>query len=456
MTIESAVNIPNASGTTQTVKDIASRLPDAETPFEFLQKIVNGDSPVQKVETKTTNPNPTQKITTPHPEIVNSTVKVEEPPKVEEKKDELNIFDEEKTEEVKTEPVVNDEEDDTQPITLKDNYKRLKTSHKETKAKVKEYEDLLTQTKEELETYKTGIALPDVIKDYEEKNKELEKYRDIYAIDTSPELRAKHIEPINIEREKLISLAKEYEYEDPEAFADQALGLKGQELGNFLSEHLELTDAVEAKQYVKTARSHQDEILRIKQEKPGEVLKQLREEAARAQDAETKIRNQNISRNASSAWNKSYQKLVEEKKFIELIEDPNDPEFTENFVKPLKAKAGQEYGKIIRELAGLGLKELPEGLAEALSTMSQWAHAARVIVDSRNSAIEKAENIQRANNFISKYDRPSLGQSMGVPGGGSSRDMSQASGTDRGTDKAREKTAEELIAFGRQYARSQK
>lgn len=295
-----------------------------------------------------------------------------------------------------------------------ENFKNLRNIVKTVKHQLTEKETELNTVKSELEQYKSGEVLPEILQSKEQRISELERYEKIVSLKTSPAYHDKYIRPLSEINDRLSQIAKDYEI--PTSVMSQALSLDNRaELNRFLSSHFDDVGALEVKQLVEKARGIQTEAREAEKE-PTSALERIVAEAENARAEKRKKDLQVMSQASKDAWVDSLIKIREEGDAIELIHKPGDSAYNQKFVDPIVRTAAQEYGKLVTMLAEHGLERLPKDLAFALSRMCQLAHASSVAMATRNEALRHSEELSRNVERESRYDRPALGSSGGHAG----------------------------------------
>jgi len=323
--------------------------------------------------------------------------------------------DENKQEDVKANPAGADELELEVPVDgkvpLTENYKKLKTVFKETKQLAKTLAEEKERLTRELEAFKTGEAIPEVVTQKEQRIAELERFEHLHNLEMSKEYQTGFIEPLNQRGAKLAEYARDYNI--PEEVMHQALSITNKaELNQFISEHFDAVGGLEVKNIITEMQSIQSRAMEAKQ-KPKEVFAQLKEESQRISQQRDAERKSKIASTSKSAWVESINRIKSEGKVTELIARDDDPEFNRNFAYRIAANAGGEYGKIVKALADAGLDNLPKDVAVAISNMCLLAHASASAIESRNAAINHAEELERNVPRTSRLLRPPMGSSGG-------------------------------------------
>jgi len=97
----------------------------------------------------------------------------------------------------------------------------------------------------------------------------------------------------------------------------------------------------------------------------------------------------------------------------ELLPRDNDPEFNERYGPALQERAAKDYGRMVSELADLGIKELPPELGKAIANFALYGIAG-MVATKRAQALENelmtlTKNVEKTN----RYSRPNIGATGG-------------------------------------------
>lgn len=385
--------------------EVLENLPQASSPMDLLNKIVAKESNIV-VPNNTLAPTPVVEPT------VQSTESKDIPQKPQEQLPEPVVKEVEVSPDILDIP---DEDIDPKAKNIAENFVKLRTSAKETKKLLKEREEELERLRKETEDLKTGVVVPDFVREKEARIKELEKFEKIYSLETSPEYVETFIKPAEAIKEKIFNAAKEYEI--PKEVMEEALTLDKRDLSRFLSEHFEDLDALEVKRHVEELR---DISLKAKEARndPVKAIEDMQKVAEASRQLKQQERIGIITTRAKTAFERSLEDIRKEGKAIELIPRSSDSEFNKNYVEPITQAAATEYAKIVKLLAENGLEDLPEELAYALANMTQRAHASAVAHETRNKALDLAEELYVNTRRTTRYERPMVGVSQGGSGNG--------------------------------------
>lgn len=287
-----------------------------------------------------------------------------------------------------------------------ENFKKLRTKYKETTKTLSTIQDEKKTLEEKLAKYETGEIVPEILQEKENRIQELSHYEKLHNLKFSPEYQESFIAPIEETESKLVTLAEEYGI--PKETINSALNASNKDLNQFLSNHFDDVAAIEAKQLINNLRNLKQGAAEAEKQ-PLEALASLREEHTKINEVRDVERKNKIADSSRNAWTKALLKIREEGKASELIMRESDPEFNDKIVKPIVTAAAQEYGKLVTILAESGLKHLTEDAAYALARMTQLAHASAVSIQSRDAAIQHADEIERNTSKLVPYTRPSIG-----------------------------------------------
>lgn len=289
------------------------------------------------------------------------------------------------------------------------NFKKLRTKYKETAKTLKELQEKNTVTEKKLSDYESGTVVPEVLQQTEAKIQELERYKHIVDFKASPEYDEKFVKPLNALGTQLDSYAKDYDI--PTDVLKDALSYKNQaELNRFLDAHFDGVGALEVKQIITKMRSLQDESRQFEQE-PLKAIDRLRTENARVFEQKEYERKSNIAQSSKSAWVDSLTQIRVENIVQELIPRENDTKHNDTFVKPILSHAAGEYGKFIRSLAEMGIKELPSREAKVIARAFLLSTASGFAIKTRDDAVTHLNNLERTVERTTRYTRPNIGSS---------------------------------------------
>jgi hypothetical protein len=403
------------------VHDVMNALPNvaADSPLDFVLKSTNSSVTV-----------PAPKVETPPAATV---VPVSDTP-LPKAADPMPVFDDAPVAAaVEDAPAVDPDEEEIDNVSddpVKENYIKLKTKAKEAVKNYKEIKSQYDVTVSELEKYKKGEVVPEVLQSLENKVAELSKWEKLHNLKASDEYRERFVEPLNDNTEKLKNLFKSYgaDEEQVEAAVNHALKLDNKaDLNRFLAANFDLLGAEEAKTLIASTKQLQEDAKSAELE-PAQALDRLLSESAAIKQAQEVQRVEKIKGTSKNAWVEALVDIRNEGKITELIRNEDDPEFNRKFVDPILTKSSQEFGRLIVELAKQGTKELPKELAKGLATMVLRATAQAVAVEARNVAIDHANKLQQASSRVDALFRPPVGG--GVPRGNGAPAPKPASPTD--------------------------
>jgi len=400
------LNQPLASpGVTQPLaNEIAKKLVSGENPLDFIKRNIAARAgaeivpeqflqaeeekraaTVAPVEPKTEEPTPSIPPEEPKTEIVEPTV--------------------EQTTEVKTEPT----EDSPPENSISVNFKNVRKILNETKTQLSSKEQELKRLKDELERYKTGEVVPEVLKEKEAEIARLSKYEKLISLKTSPEYQDKFIKPLSNIQQQLTTIANDYKIPPQKLLS--ALNIRNQaDLNRFLTTHLDDGGFLEVKQLIRQAQGIQDQANEAEKE-PASVMEKLIQEGEQARAQRVQQQRESIKTTTRSVWSDAYDEVVKEGKALELIYKDDDPEHNQKFVEPIVKQAASEFGKIINMLVESGLEKLPKDLGHALAKAVMLAHASATSLETRTAAINEAEQLLRNQTRNNRIFRPPVGSS---------------------------------------------
>lgn len=321
--------------------------------------------------------------------------------------------------EVKPEPEIQKEENSLLELVTEgkkskeDSIKDLRQKANELKTQLEEKETILGTLQGDLERYKTGEALPDVIKAKEERIAQLEQYEQLHGLRFSPEYQKKYVEPLEAAKTQAVKLAEEYQV-DPMVL-NQALAIEGKrELNAFLKDHFDDVGALEVRDVLAQIKTLENETARA-EEQPAIALGKLREEFQVQSAEQEKQRLTSIAATSRDGWIKALVEVREKGEYPELTltGDPKQDEV----VIPILDSSAQEYGKFVKMLAELGVKELPSDVAKITAKRFLLSQASAVMAQSRAHHYQRSEDILNQTRRTQSMTRPPVGMTSG---GGSS------------------------------------
>lgn len=307
---------------------------------------------------------------------------------------------------------------DVPNIPAPENFKKLRIKLKETLKTHQEVQQEKDRAVKELDKYKTGEIVPEVLQAKEQRILELEHYEKLHNLKMSKEYQEVYIKPLTATQEKLQQIAADYNI--PEEVINQALEINNRaDLNKFLSEHFDDLGALEVRQLVLQAKEIKTKAKEA-ESAPAKALQDLHVEHQRVMEVKTKQRRNKIAETSKQTWVNSLLNIKAENAVPELIARADDPEYNEEVVMPRLTAASVEYGKIITRLAEAGLEDLDPDLGYALARMAQLAHVSAAAIATREAAIKYATDIENNTKRTRSYNRPPIGSASGVSGGGAS------------------------------------
>lgn len=312
---------------------------------------------------------------------------------------------------VEEEVPTGDPAEDAAPGSLPANYKLLKSTYKETKQKYQEAENKRIELEAELEKYKTGTVVPEILQEKENKIAELSVYEKMFNVKGSAAYKEQVVQPLSNNRKELNQLFKDYEIPESEVENFTALTNRA-DRNRFLSEHFDSRGADQAEQLLQQSANIRAKAKEI-EGGSSSAIQTLEAEQVRIEAEREGYRRQHIADNARDSWVRALSKIRADGRIKELIPKSNDPEFNARFVTPILTAASVEYGKFVTKLAESGVRELTPELAEYAANMSLRAHAQAVAQQTRDAALEYADQAEAGTRIGNGYFRPAVGG--GVP-----------------------------------------
>lgn len=291
---------------------------------------------------------------------------------------------------------------------LRDLTERAKQKAKVAAAKAAEVEEQLKETRSKLEQYETGLVVPDVIAEKDKRIAELEPLEKLHALKTSREYQERFIRPLTEMHTRLRELAQSYDFQDA-AEIDQALNISNPaELNRYLSRRFDALGAQDARDLIRGIQNLQNQALEAQQQ-PAAALSKMIADSQAAEEAAARQAFQDVHAQARTAWTRALAKHKADGVLHELILDPNDESHNARYVRPTLAKAGAEYGRVVKELFANGLRKLPDELAYALAAMCQYTQAAAIQSQMRVAATEHAQAVEESARAARAFNRPPVG-----------------------------------------------
>lgn len=288
----------------------------------------------------------------------------------------------------------------------KKSIKDLRKLANETSRQLQTAQEELQQTKSELERYRTGEAIPEKVKQHEERIAELEHYEQLHAFKSSKAYRKKFTEPLSSLTEQARKVAADYGV-DPQVL-DQALNIDNKKDQNaFLRKHFDDVGTLEARDVLVKIRdlaAEMDEAEANSKESLVKVENDIRLQDQR--EAEDRInRLTNVTR---SGWMDAIRDLKSSEEFPELSIKENNEEHNK-IAKPIIENASRELVSFLKILGEAGITDLPPEAAKVLAKRFLLSQAASVIAQSRSQHYQRAEELLKTSARTSQYVRPPVG-----------------------------------------------
>ena len=291
--------------------------------------------------------------------------------------------------------------------TAAQNFTKLRTRTKAISAELQNTKTELQKATEIIQKYQTGEAIPEVIQQKDEEIARLAEVKALVDLKVSPEAQRKFVAPLNDLGAQLDNYATTYEV-PPEVLHTSLEITNPAELSRFLSDHFDPAAALEVKQIVTKMQGIRKEF-EVAQKKPVQALQALQEEHKAMATVQENVRRESISNTARSAWAEGVSSIQEEGEALELVWHAENSEHNQKIVQPIRAAAAAGFGKIIKELAEQGLKELNPQFAKDLARTVLLAYASGTAIEARNATIAYAESIQKNAADTHRLLRPPVG-----------------------------------------------
>jgi hypothetical protein len=319
-------------------------------------------------------------------------------------------------------PVEGEEQGKSPEQSLKDMRKIIRKVNKD----LEEERTVRTRTEEQLEKFKTGEAIPEVLKEKETRIAQLETYEKLHALKLSPEYQEKFVQPFQEETQKAAAVAKDYGV-DPRIVGEALKIENKRELNNFLRSHFDDTGIMEFRGHLDRARELSAQANAAERE-PAESMTRLQSEFQSQQREREERRVASIKGNAQSGWSTALKELSASGEYPELTLT-GDPEH-DKIVTEVRTNAASEFGKFITLLGNSGVKDLPPDAAKILAKRFQMSQASAIMAKSRAHHYSRSEEVLETSRRTASMIRPQVGgMNDGVPAGGGGAAPARTQGT---------------------------
>jgi len=286
------------------------------------------------------------------------------------------------------------------------NLRKLGRKYSETKSALEQRDQEIQTLQERIAKYDKGEEVPQALSD---RLSRLQRYEQLVDLKSSEEFHETKIKPLEELKEGLTGYLEDYGMSEDEA--DKLLSFENQaELNRYLSSKFDATGALEVKVKLAKIRKLQREIEQAEQE-PGQALERMIADTRNQREARKQQSREKIKTVAEGSLRKALSKIKEDGKFQELIFREGDEEFNNKWVKPHIEKASKDYAQIIGKLVELGVDDMPEDLAYALSMQSLLTAISATSTESREAALKYANNLSSNVERDAAYYRPHIGGS---------------------------------------------
>lgn len=257
----------------------------------------------------------------------------------------------------------------------------------------------------EIEKFRTGEKIPDVLKEKDQRIEELSHYEKLHGLKLSPEYQQKYVEPYNDTMARAAQLAKDYGVD--ESVVQDALHIENKrELNSFLRTHFDEVGTLEVRTLVDSARNLSQQAAAAEQ-KPQDSMVQLRSEFQAQQQEREQQRVTTIQQNAQGGWRESVKELAGSGEYPELTltgEAEHDKIVTE-----VRTAAASEFGKMITLLGQSGVKDIPPDAAKILAKRFLMSQASAIMAKSRAHHYSRSEELLNQSRSRAKMIRPQIG-----------------------------------------------
>lgn len=307
---------------------------------------------------------------------------------------------------VEVDDLVDDAEKTAEGSSIHENYKKLKSKYKETSKAFREREAELVTTKKKLDDYETGAIISPVLQDKENELQELRRKNALIDFKTSSECEQKYVKPIEEGKAKLKALTDAYNV-PLEAVLSEKKTKSEADFNKFLSSYFDPVGALKIDGLVTNVQELEQQLTDA-EKTPEKALLSVKQEMERVNQVREVERIGKVQAVARKSWVSALNKIKAEGKFKALIYT-DDEQFNQNTVRPLITYGAQEFKKTIESLAQLGLKELPEDLAEVLARGHLYGTSSGLMSEVAMKAMEEAEAAKINKTKLFKVNRPSIG-----------------------------------------------
>ncbi len=304
------------------------------------------------------------------------------------------------------------EEDKTPKKDLHENFKKLRTSHKQVKEELESQNNLVAELTRKIEQYESGEVLPESVQQLQERVKELEPLKELRDLRLSPEYEEKYAAPLENAVSKARQFAQDYEI-DP-SILDHARELTNKkERNKFLRGHLDEVGTLEAVSILDEITLKENEIVDAESQ-PAVSFEQLKQERANYAREQEETRVSRIKTSAKSAWTDALTELRSSGEYPEVTLT-GDPKI-DSRIKPIIEAASKEYGKMVTAFGKLKMADLPEDQAKILAKWALMAQSASLMALSRASHYREQQEVLATTRRHNPMYRPQIGQSNGLGG----------------------------------------
>lgn len=322
----------------------------------------------------------------------------------------VNFFAEEPVEEVTApvdeEPDMSDIPDDPKTENFKKLREAIKFERKDKRGIAKDFE----ATKAELERYKKGEVIPEIITAKDTKIQQLEKYETIVNGKLSEEYQTLVVKPIGEKQSALNKLAEDYQV--PENIKNQLIQKiveteNEKERNSLITRYFpDAIGATKVEALVKELHQLGETALEM-EKKPAEVMQTLQSQYKAKREKESEVVASQFESVSKVSWTKALEKTAAEGLFPELIMDSTNAEHSKVAEKN-QHRAGIQYGALVKKLHENGLRTLPEDLATGLARAIQLSIGGVGIAKQLDAANKRIAELEGNNGMIATYFRPGM------------------------------------------------
>lgn len=310
-----------------------------------------------------------------------------------------------------------------------ENWKKVRNNLKAANQARRELEEQLVTERAELEKYRKGEAVPDIVRAKDERIAQLEPLEAIMDFKLSREYQSEIVAPATELRGKLDAFSRDYGV--PEEVTRQAVGIDNlKDRNQFLSRHFGDVGALEVKGIIKELHDLGTKALEMEAQ-PRESLTSLKAKYQERQQAERANIIAGIEITGREAWSAALNKVAEEGAFPQLIMRKNESPTSEynKKIAANQALAATQYGAFMKEMVKAGATNISPEFAMGVARNTLLSIMGAKNLKALGEAEQRSKDLLANTRRTSTLSRPSPGSSNG--NGHSSRAQPQGTGSFR-------------------------